>query len=82
MVRAASLRAIPYGLGLAHTHFLSYNPKFGEIYRTIWNVKLCMDLSTLLFSWRHNPTNTPYYLSVWVSRGFGKKWRTVGRYVV
>lgn len=27
MVRTASLGALPYGLGLAHTHFLSYNPQ-------------------------------------------------------
>lgn len=26
VVRTASLGALPYGLGLAHTHFLSYNP--------------------------------------------------------
>ena len=30
MVRTASLGALPYGLGLAHTHFLSYNPKSGQ----------------------------------------------------
>ena len=29
MVRTASLGALPYGLGLAHTHFLSYNPRLG-----------------------------------------------------
>ena len=38
--------------------------KFGGIYRTIWNVKFYMDLSSLLFKWRHNPTITPYYFQL------------------
>lgn len=33
--------------------------KFGGIHRTIWNVKLCMDLSIGALKYRYNATNIP-----------------------
>lgn len=33
--------------------------KFGRIHRTIWNVKLCMDLSIGALKYRYNATNIP-----------------------